>query len=173
MISSPEISALISGISFSACTAAFIKNDIKPSFIPYFFSKASLYFVLRSMTFFMSISLNVVSIAAVFCDAFKRAAITCLILLIFTRSSLCSPFTTLFGNSYCFIAGCSALFIWPITSAFVILPPMPVPLTLSALIAFSSIILRADGASFLAALSLLSSFFASSFTSPTESFANN
>ncbi len=38
---------------------------MKPSFIPYFFSKVSLYFALRSMTFFMSISLNVVSIAAV------------------------------------------------------------------------------------------------------------
>src|SRR6516164_7510108 len=66
-MSVPSISALTAGMSFNACTAAFTKNPIKPSFTPCFFSKASRYSRLSCITALMSTSLNVVSIAAVSC----------------------------------------------------------------------------------------------------------
>src|SRR5260221_349181 len=42
-MSSPSISALTAGISFSAAMQAFTKNDMKPSLTPCFLSKASLW----------------------------------------------------------------------------------------------------------------------------------
>mmetsp|Transcript_26737 Transcript_26737/g.32457 ORF Transcript_26737/g.32457 Transcript_26737/m.32457 type:complete len:252 (-) Transcript_26737:196-951(-) len=62
------------GICWSAYVAALQKADMKPSFAPCFFSKASLYSVRRAMIFVMSISLKVVSIARVFWELFRRSA---------------------------------------------------------------------------------------------------
>jgi hypothetical protein len=63
---------------------------MKPSFTPCFFSNKSLYFVRRSMTAFMSTSLKVVSMAAVFCASFSRRAMVWRRRVIFTRSSRAS-----------------------------------------------------------------------------------
>src|ERR1044071_1173152 len=72
---SPSIWAFTAGTSFSACTTAFVKNDMKPSFSPCFFTKSSWYLARRPMTADMSTSLNVVSIAASCCAATRRCAI--------------------------------------------------------------------------------------------------
>src|ERR1700733_13242047 len=74
-MSSPSISALTAGNSFSAATQALTKNDMKPSRAPLcFFSKASRYSLRSAITADMSTSLKVVSIAAVFCASFSLAA---------------------------------------------------------------------------------------------------
>ena len=56
-MSVPSISALTSGTSFSAWQQALVKNDMKPSFTPCFFSKTSLYSLRSSMMPVMSTSL--------------------------------------------------------------------------------------------------------------------
>src|ERR1035437_9138320 len=56
---------LTCGTSLSACTTAFTKNDMNPSFTPCFFMKSSCTRLRSSMTSDMSTSLKVVRIAAV------------------------------------------------------------------------------------------------------------
>src|SRR5581483_724939 len=73
-MSVPSISALTAAISFSACTHAFTKKPMKPSFTPCFFSKRSRYWVRSAITALMSTSLKVVSMAAVFCASLRRRA---------------------------------------------------------------------------------------------------
>src|SRR5204863_6762118 len=70
-----SIWALTPGTSRSAWTTALAKNDMNPSFSPFFFTKSSWYFDRRAMTADMSTSLNVVSIAASCCAATRRWAI--------------------------------------------------------------------------------------------------
>jgi hypothetical protein len=60
---------------------------MKPSLISCCFSMSSLYRLRISINDDMSISLNVVRNAAVFCDSFNRSAMRSRILLIFTRFS--------------------------------------------------------------------------------------
>ena len=60
---------------------------MKPSLISCCFSMSSLYRLRISINEDMSISLNVVRNAAVFCDSFNRSAMRSRILLIFTRFS--------------------------------------------------------------------------------------
>ena len=86
-MSVPSISALTAGISFSACTQAFTKKPMKPSFTPCFFSNTSLYWLRSAMTLVMSTSLKVVSMAALVCASFRRRAMVWRSLVIFTRSS--------------------------------------------------------------------------------------
>src|SRR5258707_190216 len=74
-MSLPSIDAFTSGYFFSACTAAFTKNDMKPSFTPCSFSNLSLYLLRRSITGAMFTSLNVVRMALVCCDSSRRSAI--------------------------------------------------------------------------------------------------
>src|SRR4051812_32173553 len=57
----PMTSALTPGNALHAATQALTKNDMKPSFTVWVFSKLSLYFERSSMTWVMSTSLNVVS----------------------------------------------------------------------------------------------------------------
>ena len=83
----PSISALTAGMSFSAWITALVKKPMKPSFTPCFFSNTSLYWLRRSITALMSTSLNVVSMAAVFCASFRRRAMVWRSFVIFTRSS--------------------------------------------------------------------------------------
>jgi len=52
------------GTALSAWTTAFTKNDMKPSFRPFFFTNSSWCFERRAMTADMSTSLKVVSSAA-------------------------------------------------------------------------------------------------------------
>ena len=85
--SSPSISALTAGISFSAPTQALTKKPMKPSFTPCFFSKTSLYCARSAITSLMSTSLKVVSMAAVFCASFRRRAMVWRSLVMRTRSS--------------------------------------------------------------------------------------
>ena len=58
---------------------------MKPSFTPVFSKNSSLYLLRTSISTLMSISLNVVSMAAVFCASFSRLAIVCRMRLIGTR----------------------------------------------------------------------------------------
>src|SRR5436305_16051 len=73
-MSSPSISALTAGSSFSATIAALTKIDIKPSRTPCFFSNVSRQRSRNAIAPDMSISLNVVSIAAFCCASFRRSA---------------------------------------------------------------------------------------------------
>src|SRR5205823_12671314 len=73
-MSAPSIDAFTTGYFLSACTTAFTKNDMKPSFTPWFFSNFSLYRLRRSMTACILTSLKVVRIAAVDCDCTRRSA---------------------------------------------------------------------------------------------------
>ncbi len=86
-MSSPSISALTPGISFSAAIDALTKTDIKPSRTPCFFSKASRHCSRNAIVRLMSISLKVVSIAAAFCAAFSRSAMRRRSRVIRTRTS--------------------------------------------------------------------------------------
>src|SRR5690606_37437257 len=72
---SPSICALTAGHSFNAWHTALVKNDIKPSPMPYFSLNLSLYRERRSMIGFMSTSLKVVSMAVSFLTATRRLAI--------------------------------------------------------------------------------------------------
>mmetsp|Transcript_2635 Transcript_2635/g.8189 ORF Transcript_2635/g.8189 Transcript_2635/m.8189 type:complete len:288 (-) Transcript_2635:16-879(-) len=66
--------ALMMGTSCSAVAHALAKGDMKPSLTPWRFANSSLCFSRRLMRLVMSISLKVVSIAAVFWLAFRRSA---------------------------------------------------------------------------------------------------
>src|SRR5215213_4425621 len=74
-MSLPSMRAFTSGNDFRASIAAFTNTDMKPIFAPCFFSNFSLYFARRSWMAVMSASLNVVSVAVVFCDSNSRSAI--------------------------------------------------------------------------------------------------
>ncbi len=87
MMSVPSISALTAGISLSACTQARTKKPMKPSLTPCFFSNRSRYCVRSAMTWPMSTSLKVVSMAAVFCASFRRRAMVWRSRVMRTRSS--------------------------------------------------------------------------------------
>src|SRR5438105_4499699 len=87
MMSAPRISALTTGMSCSAAMQARAKNDMKPSPIPCCFWKRSLCSARSAITALMSISLNVVRIAAVCCAWTRRSAMRRRIGLIATRSS--------------------------------------------------------------------------------------
>src|SRR6267143_1474685 len=87
MRSVPSISALTAGISLSACTQARTKKPMKPSFTPCFFANRSLYWLRSAITWLMSTSLKVVSMAAVFCASLRRRAMVWRSLVILTRSS--------------------------------------------------------------------------------------
>ena len=93
-MSLPSISALTAGISFSAWMQAFTKKPMKPSFTPWRFSNSSLYWFRSSMIALMSTSLNVVSMAAVFCASLRRRAMVWRSRVILTRSSRAASFGT-------------------------------------------------------------------------------
>ena len=67
--------AFTAGNSLRATQMAFVKKDMNPSPTPYFSLKVSLYFERKSITGFMSTSLNVVSMAVSFFTATNRRAI--------------------------------------------------------------------------------------------------
>ncbi len=71
----PRTSALIWGICCNASMAALTKNDVSPSLTWCFFWKFSWCAARSPWTADISISLNVVSSAAVFCDSTSRSAI--------------------------------------------------------------------------------------------------
>ena len=75
MKSSSSIRPLTTGTALSASTAALMKNDIRPSLIPFFFVNASCDLARNSCTALMSHSLNVVRMAAVCCAITSCAAI--------------------------------------------------------------------------------------------------
>ena len=87
MISAPSISALTAGISLSAWTQARTKKPMKPSLTPCFFSNRSRYCARSAMTWLMSTSLKVVSMAAVFCASLSRRAMVWRSRVMRTRSS--------------------------------------------------------------------------------------
>mmetsp|Transcript_45841 Transcript_45841/g.74795 ORF Transcript_45841/g.74795 Transcript_45841/m.74795 type:complete len:200 (+) Transcript_45841:918-1517(+) len=86
-MSFPSITAFTLGISIKTLEEALMKADIKPNLTLCFFWKSSLYFSRSSIKFVISISLKVVSMAAVFCASFSRSAIRLLIRDIGTRFS--------------------------------------------------------------------------------------
>ena len=66
---------------------ALTKKLMKPSFTPWRFSNTSLYSLRSAMTWLMSTSLKVVSMAAVFCASFSRRAMVWRRRVIRTRCS--------------------------------------------------------------------------------------
>src|ERR1700689_2328667 len=153
MMSPPSISALTAGISFSACTQARTKKPMKPSFTPCFFSNKSLYWLRSAMTWPMSTSLKVVSIAAVFCASLSRRAMVCRSRVIFTRSSRAAS-SAGDGARTCTAAagaatgvGCAAARSMAASmSPLVTRPSLPVPGTVEASTPVSAAILRTEGA---------------------------
>ncbi len=77
------------GISLRASEHARANALMKPSLISCCFSMSSLHRLRISINDDMSISLNVVRNAAVFCDSFNHSAMRSRILFIFTRFSFC------------------------------------------------------------------------------------
>ncbi|MCY1232469.1 hypothetical protein D9M72_449610 [compost metagenome] len=158
-MSLPSIEALISGNFFSACTAAFTKNDMKPSFTPCSFSKRSLYLLRRSITGFMLTSLKVVRMALVDCDCSRRSAIRARRRLIGTRSSgrspsaakstgaetCCSAGLAAAGAGAALAAGAAGAAAAASASPLVMRPSLPVPATWPADRPASAISLAADG----------------------------
>src|SRR5260221_1925143 len=147
MRSSPEISALTAGISFSAAMQAFTKNDMKPSFTPCFFSKPSLYWSRSAITALMSTSLKVVSMAAVFCASLRRSAIRLRRRVMRTRSSRGPDSRAIAGAEG---VGCTAgaEVPWAMavsTSPLVSLPSLPVAAIVAGSSLFSATSLRAAG----------------------------
>src|SRR5262245_58520298 len=131
-------------MSRSAPTTAFAKNDVKPSRTPCFFSNASLWRARASRTAVMSISLNVVRIAAVDCASTRRAAIV-------RRSRDISSRRSRGSGARCSAAAGAAVGAAPgearsaRTSPFVIRPPGPVADTSAGASPCSAISLRAAG----------------------------
>lgn len=91
--SQTSIDALAVGTSFKAKQQAFAKALINPSLTSWLFKTSSLKRPRICISADMSISLNVVSEAAAFCDSFKRSAIRRRIRDILTRVSLRLPGT--------------------------------------------------------------------------------
>src|ERR1700724_1855710 len=158
MMSVPSISALTAGISLSACTQARTKKPMKPSLVPCFFSNRSRYWVRSAMTWPMSTSLKVVSMAAVFCASLSRRAMVCRSRVIFTRSSRAASSAGDGARTCTAAAGCAtgvgcaaARSIAASMSPLVTLPSLPVPDMAAASMPVSAAILRTDGASGLSA----------------------
>src|SRR6266849_9686582 len=154
MRSVPSISALTAGISLSACTQARTKKPMKPSFTPCFFSNRSLYCARSAMTWPMSTSLKVVSMAAVFCASLSRRAMVCRSRVIFTRSSRAASSagggerscTDAAGRSIG-VGAAAARSIAAIISPLVTRPSLPDPGTVDASTPVSAASLRTEGAS--------------------------
>jgi hypothetical protein len=172
MMSWPSISALTAGTSRSAWMHAFTKKPMKPSFTWWRFSNRSLYSPRSFMIALMSTSLNVVSMAAVFCASFSRRAMVWRRRDRRTRSSRAASLATdgariwvagtggvaigdwvgasgaecADGGPASFATGLAAGLAAAITSSFRTCPRRPVPRTSSASSPFSSISLRAAGA---------------------------
>src|SRR5881296_3981270 len=126
MMSSPRISALTTGMSRSPAMQARAKNDMKPSPMPCCFWKRSLCSARSAITALMSISLNVVRIAAVRCAWTRRSAIRRRIGLSGTRSSPSARAADGFGAAGTSIRTGRALRSrYASTSSLVSRPPLP------------------------------------------------
>src|SRR6516164_4502001 len=154
MMSVPSISALTAGISLSACTQASTKKPMKPSFTPCFFSNRSRYCVRSAMMWPMSTSLKVVSIAAVFCAAFKRRAMVWRSRVMRTRSSRAASsggagarICTAAAVAATGVGAAAARSIAASMSPLVTRPSLPEPATLAASMPDSEASLRTEGAS--------------------------
>ena len=154
MISVPSISALTVGISLSACTQARTKKPMKPSFTPCFFSNRSRYWVRNAMTWPMSTSLKVVSMAAVFCASFKRRAMVWRSRVMRTRSSRAASSAGDGARAWMVAAvwatgvGCDAARSMAASmSPLATRPSLPVPGTVEASRPDSAESFRTDGAS--------------------------
>src|SRR6202008_36256 len=154
MRSLPSISALTAGMSFSACTQAVVKKPMKPSFTPCFFSNPSLYCARSAITWVMSTSLKVVSIAAVFCTSFSRRAMVWRRRVILTRSSRAASSAGEGARTCTAAAGWltgvgadAARSIAASISPLVPRPSLPEPGTVEASMPVSAESLRTDGAS--------------------------
>ena len=128
------ICALTAGNSFSAAHTAFVKNDMKPRPTPYFSLNCSLYFDLKSITGFMSTSLNVVSIAVSLFTATNRLAMVLRNEDIFSDRLVRVPPDAITGGADAaadFVASGFAAGVADAleASSFVILPPTPEPET--------------------------------------------
>jgi aromatic ring-opening dioxygenase catalytic subunit (LigB family) len=110
--------------AFRAWMQARTKKPMKPIFTPCFFSNRSLYWLRMCITALMSTSLNVVSMAAVFCASLRRRAMVCRRRDIRTRSSFLSSFprtreprSSLFGWAPAFAGVTNEEGAWAPTSA--------------------------------------------------------
>src|SRR5437899_11188130 len=125
-MSSPRISAVTTGMSRTAAMHARAKNDMKPSPMPCCFWKRSLCSARSAITSLMSISLNVVRIAAVRCAWTRRSAIRRRMGLIGTRSSPSTRGADGFGAAGTSIRTGRALRSrYASTSSLVSRPPLP------------------------------------------------
>mmetsp|Transcript_74768 Transcript_74768/g.230991 ORF Transcript_74768/g.230991 Transcript_74768/m.230991 type:complete len:279 (+) Transcript_74768:558-1394(+) len=82
-----SMTAFTPGICCRAKALAFTNADIKPKRTPCVCSNVSLYSLRNAMTWDMSTSWNVVSMAVVFCASFSLLAMLCRIRVILTRLS--------------------------------------------------------------------------------------
>ena len=131
---------------------------MKPSFTACFFSNRSRYWFLSAITALMSTSLNVVSMAAVFCASLRRRAMVCLSRVIGTRVSRAWSSGVAGARAATGVGtGCSLTTgaavgsgLAASASALVMRPSLPVPATAAGAIPFSVRILAAagDGISF-------------------------
>src|SRR5690606_9025916 len=148
-MSLPSIDALTAGKRFRASVAALVKNDMKPSLIPWRLTKLSWYCLRSSMMGAMLTSLKVVSIAAVCCASTRRLAMLARRRVIGTRFSARSPWATFSSGMAAGLVAAGApdllLATWFCTSSFVTRPSLPVPLTALGSMLFSSASLRAAG----------------------------
>ena len=140
MMSVPSISALTAGISLSACTQARTKKPMKPSFTPCFFSNRSRYCVRSAMTWLMSTSLKVVSMAAVFCASLSRRAMVWRSRVMRTRSSRAASSAGDGARTWTAAAGCAtgvgcaaARSMAASMSPLVTRPSLPVPGTVAGI----------------------------------------
>ena len=91
MTSLPSIMPLTAGNCAMACVTALVKKLMKPNPTPCASRKASLYFARRSITGFMSTSLNVVNMAVSFLTPTKRSATLRRSMDIFSRRTSRDP----------------------------------------------------------------------------------
>ena len=136
-------------MSFSAMHAAFTKKPMKPSRTPCFFSNRSLYLARASITALISTSLNVVSIAALFCASFSRRAIVWRRRVMRTRSSLrpVEAATDGVATGVSAAGALTAVAAAVATSSLVSRPSLPVPLIVAGSTPCSSTARRTDGES--------------------------
>ncbi len=127
---------------------------MKPSLTPCFFSNRSRYCVRSAMTWPMSTSLKVVSMAAVFCASFRRRAMVWRSRVILTRSSRAASSAgdgartcTAAAVAATGVGGAAARSIAASMSPLVTRPSLPVPGTVDASSPDSVESLRTDGAS--------------------------
>jgi hypothetical protein len=113
-----------------------------------------LYWLRSAITWLMSTSLKVVSIAAVFCASFRRRAMVWRSRVIFTRSSRDASSAGEGARTWMAAAGCetgvgadAARSIAAIMSPLVTRPSLPLPSTFAGSVPVSAAILRTEGAS--------------------------